>query len=198
MPDKYGVEQDPYCYPSTSVLRNLLDIQSEGELDEAELELTSFRLENFTPDFSQIDLNYLKYIHFWLFQDIYPWAGELRTVDISKGDTRFCTTSRIERESVKLFSQLEKNQYLTGLELSAFIDSLADFFCELNVIHPFREGNGRASRLLCELLVLKAGFEIRWNDVSRDKWLQANIQGYLGDLQPLIEIFSCCVNEVKG
>jgi len=79
MPDKYGVDQDPNCYPNTDTLVNLLKIQSESELEEAELELelelTSFRLEQFTPNFSNLTFEYLKKVHYFLFQDIYSWAG---------------------------------------------------------------------------------------------------------------------------
>jgi len=80
MRDKYGVDQDPNCYPNTDTLINLLNIQSESELEEAELELTSFRLDQFTPNFSNLTFEYLKQIHCFLFQDIYAWAGQvLRT-----------------------------------------------------------------------------------------------------------------------
>lgn len=84
MRDKYGVNQDPNCYPNTDTLINLLDIRSASELEEAELELTSFRLEQFSPQFEQLTFNYLKEIHHHLFQDIYKWAGQIRSVDISR------------------------------------------------------------------------------------------------------------------
>ncbi|EGM78350.1 hypothetical protein Rhein_1771 [Rheinheimera sp. A13L] len=68
MTDKYGVGQDPYCSPGTSILINLLDIHSEAELEEAEVELTSFRLKNFEPDFDNLTFAYLCHIHWYLFQ----------------------------------------------------------------------------------------------------------------------------------
>lgn len=87
MPDKYGVGQDPYCCPNTSVLRNLFDSYSEQELEDAEVELTSYRLKTFKPDFEHLTFAYLCKIHHHLFQDIYDWAGYIRTVDISKQQT---------------------------------------------------------------------------------------------------------------
>jgi len=76
MRDKYGVVRDPNCYPDTDTLINLLNIESESELYEAELELTSFRLDKFSPSFSNLTFEYLKNIHYYLFQDIYSWADQ--------------------------------------------------------------------------------------------------------------------------
>lgn len=196
MRDKYGVDQDPNCYPNTDTLINLLDIRSEVELEEAELELTSFRLEQFSPQFEQLTFNYLKKIHRHLFQDIYKWAGQLRSVDISKGDTRFCTAANIEREAVKQFQLLAKSNYLRELNRAEFVFQLADFFCEMNVVHPFREGNGRTLRLFCEVLALQAGYELDWKGIPKDSWLEANIQGYLGNLDPLTVIFEQAVSSL--
>ena len=95
--DKYGEMGDSlYCYPNFSTLKNKLHIQDEKILQQAELELSeyaSLHIEYTEPPY---DLQYLKNIHHSLFSDLYEWAGELRQVDISKGDTRFCTFSRIE------------------------------------------------------------------------------------------------------
>lgn len=192
MRDKYGVDQDPNCYPNTDTLINLLNIQSESELEEAELELTSFRLEQFQPNFNNLTFDYLKEIHNFLFQDIYAWAGQIRSVDISKGDTRFCTTSFIEREAEKQFIKLAKLDSLKGLGKDQFVEYLADFFCEMNIVHPFREGNGRALRLFCEVLAMQAGYELSWQGVSKEAWLDANIYGFNVSTELLIVIFERC------
>ncbi|MCF5659962.1 cell filamentation protein Fic, partial [Pseudomonas syringae] len=85
MLDKYGSDQDPYCYPGTSILKNRLNLISDGLLAEAERALSEVALSliEFAPP--PYDLPYLKYLHRLLFADLYDWAGELRTVDISKG-----------------------------------------------------------------------------------------------------------------
>ena len=182
--------EDPNCYPKTDTLINLLDIKTNTELEEAELEITSFRLEQFSPKFNNLTFEYLKHIHQYLFQDIYACAGQVRAVDISKGDTRFCTAVNIEREATKQFKKLNKLNNLKGLSKEEFGKCIADFFCEINVVHPFRDGNGRALRLFCEVLAVQAGFEISWKGVSKDAWMEANIKGYLGNLQPLTVIFN--------
>jgi fido (protein-threonine AMPylation protein) len=114
--DKYGEMGDSiYCYPDSDILKNKLNIQDAKILQQAELELTEYastRIEYAEPPY---DLKYLQSIHFQLFSDLYAWAGELRQVDIAKGDTRFCTFSRIEIEANKLFKQLEQQHYFQGL-----------------------------------------------------------------------------------
>ncbi len=81
MHNKYGVNADPDCYPNTNVLKNLLNLTCEKDLEQAESEITSLRLEIFTPTFSNLSFNYLQDIHHFLFQDIYAWAGTIRSVD---------------------------------------------------------------------------------------------------------------------
>ena len=71
MTDKYGVSQDPYCYPHTTVLINLFELTSAQELEAAEVELTSHRLQSFQADFDQLTFAYLCQIHHHLFQDLY-------------------------------------------------------------------------------------------------------------------------------
>ncbi|QOL26175.1 putative adenosine monophosphate-protein transferase Fic [Thalassotalea sp. LPB0316] len=190
MVDKYGVANDPYCYPQTEILINNFDIRSADILEDVEAELTTIRLEQFHDSDQVINFEYFKAIHFHLFQDLYTWAGQIRTVDISKGDTRFCNVARIEKEGSKCFSILSHLDNLSDSNSDEFIAQLTDFFCEMNVVHPFREGNGRALRLLCEVIAKRSGFILSWNNISPKQWMEANIAGYHGDLTPLIKIFS--------
>ena len=141
----------------------------------AEVELSHARIECFEPNFDDISLGALQANHFYLFQDVYDWAGELCTVDISKGATRFASVNRIEAEAEKLFRQLEQENNLIGLPRGQFVARLAHYYCELNVIHPFRDGNGRAQRLMFEVIGINAGFELRWEPIGRAEWLEANI-----------------------
>ncbi len=190
MPDKYGIGEDPYCYAGTSILVNALDLQSHEELELAEVELTSYRLSTFHPKFDSLTFQYLCQIHYHLFQDLYDWAGKIRTVDISKQSTHFCNVRFIEKSAAKCFALLAEQNYLRNISTDQFITGIADFFCEMNVVHPFREGNGRSLRLFCEVLALQAGYELTWQHVSQQSWLSANIAGYQGDLEPLVKIFN--------
>ena len=189
MSAKYGAGQDvQYCYPKSSVLVNKLGITDGDVLEVAEIELTQARIEQYEPNFNDISLPALRAIHFHLFQDIYDWAGDLRTVDISKGCTRFAHVTRIEAEADKLFRQLEQENYLIGLPRAQFVARLAHYYCELNVIHPFRDGNGRAQRLMFELIAINAGFELRWEPIGRAEWADANIAAYNCRLDALADL----------
>lgn len=197
MPDKYGEGQDWYCYPGSDVLINLLGITDSASLNQAEVEFTRLRLSQYDyPVFRDVSLTTLKNIHFYLFQDLYEWAGELRVVDISKGSTRFATCDRIEPEAQKLFEQLKNERYLKGLVRQNFIARMAHYFCELNVIHPFREGNGRAQRLLFESIAINAGFEIRWQPIDPSLWIPANVEAFWGRLDNLKDLFDAAVTEI--
>ncbi|WP_206413079.1 Fic/DOC family protein [Lysobacter enzymogenes] len=196
--DKYDVSNDHYCLPGSGVLKNKLGILSMEGLEAAEREITGYthRLIEYSPPPYSLDT--LKRIHFQLFSPLYDWAGEQRNVDISKGGTRFCTNSRIEAESGKRFDALRAENWLKGLGHAAFCERLAEHYCELNMIHPFREGNGRAQRVLFEHIALSAGFELNWTHVEPQEWLAANIEGVRVDYRRMCEIFKRIVTPLTA
>ena len=189
MIDKYGTGQDPYCYPNSQVLENLLGIRDEEILENAERELTEIAVQDLGFSEPPYDYAYLKLIHKTLFTDIYSWAGEERTVDLTKQGTRFCTAVRIEPEANRLFSDLENKNYFIDIPQEALIVQAADLYSDLNVIHPFREGNGRSQRILFEQIFLHCGHPISWGPISREEWLEANIEGYSGNMNKMIAVF---------
>lgn len=191
--DKYGAGQDPYCYEGTTILRNLLGIGDDPTLEAAERELTVLAAETIQFAPPPYDLGYLKRLHHQLFADLYPWAGELRTIDIAKGETRFCNVQRIEPEAGKLFTHLAQEQEFTGLSRDVLVSAIAKFYGDLNVVHPFREGNGRAQRLLFEHLVINVGYEISWEGIQREEWVHANIAAYHCDYEAMTVIFDKCI-----
>lgn len=191
--DKYGTGQDPYCYPDTGVLRNKLEIYDAAELEEAERELSLINADSIELSPPPYNFAYLKYLHDQLFHDLYGWAGEVRTIDIAKGDTRFCNVNRIVPEAEKLFTSLTTQHYFTQLEKAELIYACAELYGDLNVIHPFREGNGRAQRLFFEHLIINCGYQLSWHSLGRDEWIKANIAGYYCDYQPLASIFERCI-----
>lgn len=190
MRDKYGVEHDSYCYPDSDVLVNLLNITDPLELAEAEAEFTAERYRTYeSRQLSPADFSFehLQHLHHHLFQDLYEWAGKPREVDISKGTTRFCTCSRIQPEATKLFANIPA---LTNLKSEHdLITRVADLYCEMNILHPFREGNGRVQRFFFEELLFTLGYELRWPPITKEAWIDANIAGYDLNLEPLKGIF---------
>ncbi len=195
MRDKYGVTQDSYCYSNSDVLKNELNIVDYDSLEEAELAFTALRYNEYSstvPSINTFNLTHLKTLHKQLFQDVYEWAGEIRTVDISKGSTRFCTCIRIDAEANKQFSRIPSLINIHSRE--TLITVIADIFCELNIVHPFREGNGRTQRFFFEELFFFLGMNIVWPDISKEEWVEANISRYNGDLEPLTHILNVSIS----
>jgi cell filamentation protein len=198
MVDKYGAGQDPYCPPGSTVLRNRLNLTDAKTLAQAERDLSEVAAESIDFSPPPYSLSYLQAIHRRLFSDLYDWAGELRTVDISKDDTHFCVTSRIEPEANKLFNALAGANWFQELDRADLIIASAELFGDLNVVHPFREGNGRAQRILFEHIIVNAGYEISWWPVGPGEWIQANIDAVGCDYAGLVRVFERCVGQAIG
>ena len=191
--DKYGTGQDRYCYPNSDILINSLNIHDEALLEEAERDISSLCANHIEFALPPYDLNYFCALHKALFGDLNPWAGELRQIDISKGNTRFCSYQRIEIEVQKLFSAIDYGNTLVELSRDDLVIAIADLYADMNVIHPFREGNGRAQRVLFEHMIINCGYDIDWSIVEADEWLEANIKGYYCDYFLMRSIFEKCI-----
>ncbi len=196
MLDKYGVGQDPYCYPGTQVLRNRLQLHEAQILAQAERDLTEIAASqlDFAPP--PYGFDYLKRLHHILFRDLYEWAGQIRTVDISKGGTHFCTVNRVEPEAIKIFEAMAHDAWFEGYGREQLIEVAAPCYGDLNMIHPFREGNGRAQRILFEHLIINVGFEVNWWAVKEDEWIAANVDAVICDYRALLRVFDQCIGGV--
>lgn len=185
-----GSQKD--CYPNTTVLINKLGIQDQSELNSVERQfvlLKSSQAEQETI-FKNIDFNFYKELHKQLFGDLYEWAGTVRSMNISKKGTVFCNFEDIERIGTLKFQRLAEQNYLKGLTKSRFIDELTEFYHDMNMLHPFREGNGRTLRLFITLLVRNAGYTLNFSDCDSDLLMIATIKASQGDLSLLKEVFS--------
>ncbi len=192
--DKYDAKNDYYCYTNTTILRNKLNIEDMNILEAAEREITALTVRKIGFRHPPYDLEYMKLLHKKLFSELYDWAGEIRNVDISKRVTRFCNCSRIIPEAKKLFIALQKENWLSNLKKEEFCERLAEYYCEFNMIHPFREGNGRVQRLLFEHLAIAAGYDLDWEFIQRNEWVQANIDGVNINYEPMNKIFKRIVS----
>ncbi|MEJ2407484.1 MAG: putative adenosine monophosphate-protein transferase Fic [Candidatus Thiodiazotropha sp.] len=187
--DKYDAKNDYYCYPGTTTLKNKLNIRDMKVLEDAEREITALKVRRIGYRPPPYSLEYMQLLHRQLFSDLYDWAGQVRNVDISKLGTRFCNCGRILPESQKLFRSLQKEHWLRNLNKDSFCEKLAEYYCEINMIHPFREGNGRVQRLLFEHLALSAGYDLDWGLIRQKEWIQANIDGVNVNYAPMGKIF---------
>jgi cell filamentation protein len=122
----YDAVDDPYTYPNSTVLVNKLDLRSQAELDAFEAEISSARAEEALPD-GALDFTHYKAVHHHLFQDVYTWAGEIRTVRISKGGNPFCFPEYIESQAAKLFGDLQIEHHLQDLDARTFSGKAAHF-----------------------------------------------------------------------
>lgn len=186
-----------YCYLGTNILKNKLNIREFDLLCNAERDYSAVRqaeldLKGVTGDFS---IKHLCSIHKHIFQDIYTWAGKIRTVDISK-ETVFCLIQYIEAQSEGLFNKLKKEKCLVDITDKKYMASrLAYYFGEINMIHPFREGNGRTQRIYIEQLCKNNGnFEIDFTEITQEEMLYASIQSakFNNDLMEKL-IFKCLI-----
>ncbi len=117
----------------------------------------------------------LCYIHKILFQDIYPWAGEYRTTNITKGETLFFNVEFLRYGSDELFNNLAKDKFLTKLSKMEFVELFSYYANELNFLHPFREGNGRTKKIFLSELARRAGFEIDFKNITHDQLKLAEV-----------------------
>jgi cell filamentation protein len=178
-----GDSGDPYLDKDTGVLRNLLGIKDQAGLDKAESSLSFLRANEMREQAvkGKFDLAHLQEIHRRLFGDVYDWAGQIRQVEIQKGSTAFARQMAIESAARQLFGQLAKERHLQGLDADLFSQRAGHYLGEINVLHPFREGNGRTQREFIGQLAQAAGHSIDWSGVSQEDMTQASIEAYNGD-----------------
>lgn len=179
---------DPYTYPNSTTLRNLLDEPDPERLLAAEYEFTLYRRRELLthPIKGVFDLKRLRETHRRLFQDVYPWAGAIRTVNISKGSSHFHTASLIGVAAEDTFAWLKTTDLLPGsraprkskLDDQSFVEQSSDLLERLNYIHPFREGNGRTQRAFLDQVAAQSGHSLAWRNVSRIDHLRASIDAF--------------------
>ncbi len=193
MEDQHSI----HCYKNSEVLENKLNIRDSKKLLAMEAKITaakllSLRQKGITGDF---DKSHFLKIHEYLFEDIYPFAGKIRNENISKGEFRFAQFEYIEPELEKLLNQLKKENYLKGLDKVALVKKLAYYLAELNVLHPFREGNGRTIREFIRQLALKNGYQFNLQKVKPQEMLQASIESVM-DTTKLEMILDRCLEKI--
>ena len=196
----YEYEWDSkYCYPNSFVLKNKLNIKNQTELENAERAITSLKasqasLEKIEGGF---DFEHLKKIHKFLFGEIYDWAGSVRTVNISKG-SRFCSAEYIEPQINELFERLKQENYLRSCKSKEELGKrLAYYLGEINVIHPFREGNGRTQRMFIEHLAYSVGYLLDFMKISSEDMLEASVRAFVCDYGLMEKIITNALEKIK-
>lgn len=179
------------------VLKNLLGIRSKRAIDEMEAaklaEATDWSIRHVTVDQRFTAADICLWHKQWL-GEVYPWAGEYRQVNIGKGGFMFAMSAQVPR-LMKEFERKELARFTpcTFDNLEGVLEALAITHCELVLIHPFREGNGRISRLLSSLMALQAGLPLldfsSIKGKKREDYFAAVQASMSGDYEPMREIF---------
>lgn len=188
---EYSYEQDAtYCYPDSNVLRNKLNILDSSTLFEAEREITSVKIAVMkkTPLKGKSNFKHLQDIHQYIFGDIYDWAGEIRTVNIAKGN-QFCNCMYIVNYANDLFRKLHAEKYLLETKSEVIAERFAYYLSEINVMHPFREGNGRTQRVFIEYLAQVAGYRVDFTNVSDKEMIEASALAFACKYEKINDIF---------
>lgn len=187
-----------YCYENSNTLINKLEIKDQLTLQKYEARITAAKLlalrqKGITGNF---DKNHFVSIHKYIFEDIYPFAGKFRTENIAKGYFRFAEWEYIEEELDKLLLKLKNENYLNEKSEEELAKALAYYMSELNVLHPFREGNGRTIREFIRQLALKNGYTLNLKKVEPQKMLNASIKSII-DTEELENIIKICLEKIE-
>jgi cell filamentation protein len=188
-----------YEYPN-GVLRNKFGITDGTLLAQVEASYTLLRIAELAnhPIVGQFDLARLLSIHRYLFQDVYDWAGEIRQVEISKGNSQFAYFAYILSNAQKLFARLSQEHDLRGLPDEQFAQRAAYYLGEINVLHPFREGNGRTQRVFFNDLARQAGYQLDWSLISPQQMIDASTLSLMrGDNSGFEQIFLTILAPIK-
>lgn len=195
MENFYETNNSIYCYPGTNILINKLDLHDSNKLFKLEKQIVlakSYILRQNTK-IHTFDKKHFIEIHKFLFCDLYPFAGKFRTENISKGEFTFASWEFIESELDKLLLELKNENYLENYDKEKLSIRLAYYLSELNVLHPFREGNGRTIREFIRELAYKNGYILDLRKSSAKEIFDASVKSVYDttDLEKII--FNCLV-----
>ena len=186
----YESKNSVYCYKGTNVLVNKMNIKDPIALKNYETSVIGLKLskQGITGKF---DVSHFVSIHKFLFEDIYPFAGLFRTENIAKDCFQFAEWEYIENELTRLLSELKSENFLDNLTKEKFAERLAYYWAELNVLHPFREGNGRTTREFLRQLSLKNGYILNLHKISPQKLFNASIKSIIDTADLEKYLYAC-------
>ena len=160
------------------ILENKLNITDQAELARAEEKISKARAKKmfetgYLDTLEPGTFETLKMIHKYLFEEIYEFAGQLRKVNIAKGNFRFTPLTYLE-EAIKNIEKMPQSTY----------EEIIEKYVEMNIAHPFREGNGRSTRIWLDLILKKElNVVIDWSKVDKTDYLLAMERSPIKDLE---------------
>lgn len=196
--DYYEPRNSNYCYENSNVLINKFDIKDSQKLEELEKVVISSKLMELRGKgiVGKFDINHFIFIHKFLFEDIYYFAGKFRNENIAKGNFKFAEWKFIDSQLNILLMKLKEENYLVGLDRKKLSDRLAYYMSELNVLHPYREGNGRTIREFIRELAYKNRYNLDFDKYDSHELLQSMIESVY-DTEHLENIIYDVLEKVK-
>ena len=178
-------------YEGTTCLINKFDAKDEETLEALEAAITLEKIAELetNPIMNTFDIEHYKAIHRFLFEDLFDWAGEFRTVNISKKGTAFADCKQVEILLANCLKRLSDLNFFCGMPFNRFIDNIVDLYCTTNMIHPFREGNGRTQRVFIAQLIRFNGYEFDFSGIDSDELMIATIHSANGVNDYLKDLF---------
>ena len=165
----------PYTYPDSSVLINRRNIRDAATLETLERKTTLLYLSEMADQvIGDFDVVHLKRIHYILFHDLYAWAGQFRLVDIGKEQTLFCRAAFLDGEAERIVKWIRQHHYLRADQAEPFAQQAGELMTHLNMLHPFREGNGRTQREFVRQLARFQGFMLDYRRMDVERYMAAS------------------------
>lgn len=183
-------------YPGTDTLRNKLGIKDRALLEATEREITALRAAEGFKDINPLTYEGFKTIHRQLFRDLYPWAGEERTIVTGRNDAPFAPPEQITRWMEKQFAALRADQSLALATREEFAKRAAVRVGEINAAHPFLDGNGRTMRFWLRALAERSGYRLSFQSGDRDAWNKASaLSFHKGDHEPMAALLNARLHD---
>ncbi len=173
-------------------LENTLNITNQVELAKAEERISKQKAKQLfdSGDIAKVDVGTfagLAFIHAYLFGDIYAFAGNIREVNIAKGNFRFAPVMYLDA-SLKHIDAMPQGSF----------DQIIEKYVEMNIAHPFREGNGRATRIWLDLILKKELHQVvDWNKVDKDDYLSAMQRSPVKDVEIKVLLKQALTNQIN-
>lgn len=192
----YEAVNSIYCYPDSNVLVNKLNIHDNKKLATVERKLVLLKLYTLRQNnnIGKFDIHHFLSIHKFLFEDIYPFAGKIRSEDIAKDSFRFAKWEYIEDQLNDILNKLAKDN-LKNLNKEDMSKKLAYYMSELNVLHPFREGNGRTIREFIRELAYVNGYSLDIKNVVPKEMFNACIESVV-NTEHLENVILKCLEKI--
>jgi len=166
----------PYTYPNSSVLLNRFDLQDARELETIERKITYTQLGLLSLQvIGRFDVGHLKRIHYQLFHELYEWAGQFRNVDMGKDRTLFCRAAFLDQEAHRILGRMATWAFQPISHAEQMAQRGGELLADLNMLHPFRDGNGRTQREFVRQWARFHGFRLDYQRLDADRYMASSI-----------------------